>query len=125
MKTILVVNDDQNQLLLYKQELRSEGYNVITASDGISAVKKVRDYLPDLIVMEIVIPNMDALESLGTMLINDGKIPIIINTALSNYNKNFMTWPADAYLIKSSNLNGLKDKIKELLSDEEIKSFAK
>jgi len=125
MKTILVLDDDPNQLLLYKQELRSEGYHVITARDGITAVKKVDDYLPDLIVMEIIIPNMAALESVGRILSNDRKIPIIINTALSNCNKNFMTWPADAYLIKSSNLNGLKDKIKELLSDEEIKSFAK
>lgn len=57
MKTILVVDDDPNQLLLYKQELRSEGYHVITARDGITAVKKVDGYLPDLIVMEIIIPN--------------------------------------------------------------------
>lgn len=40
MKTILIAEDDKNQLLLYEQELSREGYNIITAKDGLEALKK-------------------------------------------------------------------------------------
>jgi hypothetical protein len=43
---------------------------------------------------------------------------VILNTAYSVYKDNFMTWAADAYIIKSSDLTELKEKIKELLSQE-------
>ncbi len=45
-------------------------------------------------------------------------IPIIINTAYSIYKDNFMSWVADAYIVKSSDLTELKNKIKELLTKE-------
>jgi len=115
MKTILLVEDDKNQLLLYKQELSHEGYNIITAEDGQEAVKKVKEYTPDLIVMDINMPKMNGIESIGKILSDHKKIPIIINTAYSSYKDDFMSWSADAYIIKSSDLTELKDKIKELL----------
>ena len=115
MKTILLVEDDKNQLLLYKQELSLEGYNIITAQDGQEAIKKVKEHTPDLIVMDINMPKMSGIESIGKILSEHKKIPIIINTAYSSYKDDFMSWSADAYIIKSSDLKELKDKIKELL----------
>ncbi|KKO20745.1 MAG: two-component system response regulator [Candidatus Brocadia sp.] len=115
MKTILVVEDDKNQLLLYEQELSREGYNIITARDGLEAIKKVREQLPDLIVMDITMPKMNGIEAMGKILSEHKKIPIIINTAYSCYKDDFMSWSANAYVIKSSNLKELKDKIKELI----------
>ncbi len=116
MKTILVVEDDKNQLLLYEQELSLEGYNIVAARDGLEAVKKVRELSPDLIVMDINMPKMNGIESIGKIL-NERKIPIIINTAYSIYKDNFMSWSADAYIIKSSDLSELKNKIKELIGE--------
>ncbi|MCC7212892.1 MAG: response regulator [Candidatus Brocadia sp.] len=115
MKTILVVEDDKNQLLLYEQELSLEGYKIITARDGLEAIKKVREQLPDLIVMDITMPKMNGIEAMGKILSEHKKIPIIINTAYSRYKDDFMSWAADAYVVKSSNLKELKDKIKELV----------
>ena len=115
MKTVLLVEDDKNQLLLYKQELSLEGYNIITAQDGQEAVKKVKEHTPDLIVMDINMPKMSGIESIGKILSEHKKIPIIINTAYSSYKDEFMSWSADAYIIKSSDLKELKDKIKELI----------
>lgn len=115
MKTILVVDDDKNQLLLYKQELSLEGYTVITAMDGLEAIQKIKEHSPDLVVMDINMPKMDGIESMGKILGEHRKIPIIINTAYSSYQDNFMTWLADAYIVKSSDLSGLKNKIKELI----------
>ena len=115
MKTILLVEDNKNQLLLYKQELSLEGYNIITAQDGQEAVKKVKEHTPDLIVMDINMPKINGIEAIGKILSEHRKVPIIINTAYSSYKDNFMSWSADAYIIKSSDLKELKDKIKELI----------
>ena len=115
MKTILLVEDDKNQLLLYKQELLLEGYNIITAQDGQEAINKVKEHTPDLIVMDINMPKMSGIESMGKILSEHKKIPIIINTAYGSYKDDFMSWSADAYIIKSSDITELKDKIKELI----------
>lgn len=117
MKTILVVEDDKNQRLWYKQELEREGYNVVTAGDGTDCIKMVDDYLPDIIVMDIVMPKMDGLESMGKILSEHRKIPVIINTAYSCYKASFLSWPADAYLTKSSDLKELKNTIRGILGE--------
>jgi len=115
VKTILVVEDDKNQLLLYEQELSMEGYNIITARDGLEAIKKVKEHLPDLIVMDITMPKMSGIEAMGKILSEHKNIPVIINTAYTSYKDDFMSWSADAYIIKSSDMKELKDKIKELI----------
>ena len=118
MKTILVVEDDKNQRLWYKQELEREGYNVVTAGDGTDCIKMVDDYLPDIIVMDIVMPKMDGLESMGKILSEHRKIPVIINTAYSCYKASFLSWPADAYLTKSPDLKELKNTIKGIIENK-------
>jgi CheY-like chemotaxis protein len=116
MTTILVVEDDKNQRLLYEQELKLEGYEVVTASDGKEALKKAQEQLPDIIIMDINIPKMDGIETMGKILSRNKEIPIIINTAYSNYKDNFMSWAADAYIVKSSDLSELKNTVKEVLA---------
>ncbi len=115
MTTILVVEDDNNQRLLYEQELKLEGYEIMTATDGKDALEKVQEQLPDLIVMDINMPKMDGIETMGKILGKNKEVPVIINTAYSNYKDNFMSWAADAYIVKSSDLSELKDTIKEIL----------
>ncbi len=57
---------------------------------------------------------------MGHILSKNKDIPIIINTAYCNYKDNFMSWAADAYIVKSSDLTELKNKIKELLTNKAI-----
>jgi len=116
MPMILVVEDDQNQCLLYEEELRSAGYDVMTARDGREAVRMVEDSRPDLVVMDISMPGMDGIEAMSRMLARDHKLPIILNTAYATYRANFRSWSADAYVVKSSDLTELKDKIEEVLA---------
>lgn len=120
--TILVVEDDRNQRLLYQTELGGEGYNVVIACDGKEAVQKAETQPLDLIVMDIAMPNMDGIEALGKILAKNNQIPIILNTAYASYKDNFMTWSADAYVIKSSDMKELKDKIAEILASRNKKS---
>jgi len=116
MITVLVVEDDKNQRLLYEQELKLEGYEVVTAADGKDALGKIQEQLPDLIIMDINMPKMDGIETMGKILGKNREIPVIINTAYSNYKDNFMSWAADAYIVKSSDLLELKNTVKEVLA---------
>ena len=117
MTTILLVEDDKNQRLLYEQELSLEGYEVVTASNGKEALEKVQAQLPDIVIMDINMPKMDGIEAIGRILSKNKEIPVIINTAYSNYKDNYMSWAADAYIVKSSDLTELKDTIKEVLAN--------
>lgn len=116
MYKILVVEDEKHQRELYTMELQDEGYEVDQASNGKDAVEKVKNNKYDLVILDIRMPEMDGIEALGKILSRDKKIPVIIYTAYSNYKSNFMTWTADAYVTKSSNLEELKSKISEILS---------
>ena len=115
MKTILIVDDDENQILLYEQELTEEGYRVILATDGREAIAKVEEESPDLVVMDIKMSGMDGIEATERILEKNDTLPVILNTAYSNYKDNFMSWLADAYVVKSSDLTELKTKIHEVL----------
>ncbi len=116
MTTILLVEDDKNQRLLYEQELRYDGYDVVTATDGKEAIGKFQEKLPDIVIMDINMPKMDGIEAMGRILGKNKEIPVIINTAYSNYKDSFMSWAADAYIVKTSDLSELKEKIKEVLA---------
>lgn len=117
---ILIVEDEVNQGLMYEQELTDEGYVVDVANSGKSALEMVDNAAYDLVVMDIGMPEMDGLETLGRMLGRDNKLPVILNTAYPSYKDNFMSWAADAYVIKSSDLTELKEKIRESLNKKDI-----
>ncbi|MGB9905819.1 MAG: response regulator [Candidatus Saccharicenans sp.] len=118
MKRILLVEDDRSLSLLYQEELTREGYEVVLAGDAESALEKISAGPPfDLIITDIRMPGKDGIELISSIMGMRKDIPIIINTAYQSYKGDFMTWAADAYLIKSSSLDELKSKIKELLAD--------
>ena len=116
MTRILCVDDDRNLLRLYREELAEDGYGVILARNGKEAVKKFAEKKPDLVIMDIRMPQMDGIEALNAILGKDRQVPVILNTAYAQYKENFMTWGADAYVLKSSDLTELKEKIRDVLS---------
>ena len=60
---ILCVDDEPDILEILKYNLSNEGYNVSTAADGKSAIKIANDTIPNLIIMDVMMPNMDGIEA--------------------------------------------------------------
>ncbi len=116
MATILIVEDDEHQQLLYQEELKEEGHEVVVASSGEQALQLVKQLTPDLVILDIAMPGMDGVEALGRLLAQDNQLPVILHTAYATYKDNFMTWSADAYVVKSSDLSELKAEIGRVLA---------
>jgi DNA-binding response OmpR family regulator len=96
--------------------LKEEGYEPITAKNGKEAMQILRKFKPDLIVLDIIMPVMDGMEALGRIIGKHKDIPIILYSSYPHYRDDFMSWMADAYLTKSSDLTELKETIKNLLA---------
>ena len=117
---ILIVDDEENIRLLYEQELSDEGYQIAMAGDGKECLEKVKTENPDLIILDIRMPKMDGLEAIGKIIELNKNIPIVLNTAYSTYKDDFMSWAADAYVVKSYDLDELKSTIKEVLDKKTL-----
>lgn len=112
---VLVVDDEENLCTLYREELESEGYDVQTISDAAEAIKAVAEDPPDCVVLDVRMPRMDGVEAMGRMLSRKHDLPVILNTAYSSYQDDFRSWPAEAYVIKSSDMSELKRAIRKAL----------
>ena len=117
MKKILIVEDEKNIRLLYDEELSAEGYIVTTVQDGLRALKilTLQDF--DLLILDVKMPIMDGRMICKKIKNENINIPIIINTAYDNYRMDFEELKADAYVIKSSDISHLKNKVYELIGN--------
>ncbi len=116
MRKILIVEDDEPQQILYETELTELGYQVIIAGNGEDAITQVKHHQPDLIILDLMIPGKHGLEALREFLSINPNIPVIIHTAYSHYKDDFMSWAAEEYVVKSSDLTELKKAIQRVLS---------
>jgi CheY-like chemotaxis protein len=113
---VLIVDDEENVRFLYEQELIDEGYQTVLACDGKECLEKVASEKPDIVLLDIRMPRMDGLEAIGKIIELNKNIPIIINSAYSTYKDDFMSWAADAYVVKSYDLDTLKTTIRDVLA---------
>ena len=79
-KRVLVVDDDENTVELVRLYLNRDGYRVLTAYDGIEALRIARERHPDLIVLDLMLPGIDGLEVCRTLRA-ESDVPIIMLTA--------------------------------------------
>ena len=79
-KRVLVVDDDAKTVELVKLYLNRDGYRVLTAYDGVEALRLARENHPDLIVLDLMLPGIDGLEVCRTLRA-ESDVPIIMLTA--------------------------------------------
>jgi DNA-binding response OmpR family regulator len=116
MPRILLVEDEESVRLLYQQELEERGYEVFCAKDGRMAVQLAQQASPDVVIMDINLPEkMDGLESMSRILSHDRSVLVIINTGYSEYKDSFKSWMADAYVLKTADVQPLMQAVEEAL----------
>jgi DNA-binding response OmpR family regulator len=78
---ILIVDDDPNLLVLLAEDLRSDGFEIQTARDGVEALKRMAGGWPDLVIVDLMMARMDGL-SLAREIKNQADLPIIVLSAI-------------------------------------------
>lgn len=114
-KKIMVVDDEESIRFLYEEELKDEGYVVVSYPEAQEAIDNFDSQKPDLIILDIAMPKLSGLDALRIFKDKSPTTPIIMSTAYSHYKQDFSTWIADAYIVKSPDITELKEKVKELL----------
>ncbi|MEA1964874.1 MAG: response regulator [Candidatus Aerophobetes bacterium] len=120
MKTILVADDDKNFQLLLKTELSLEGYQVILANNGREALRRIKKETPDLLVLDLKMPNMHGLDVLRTIRKENKELPVVICTAYEEMrdDRTVRASHIAGYLTKPIGLNCLKAIMKRSLANK-------
>lgn len=113
---VLVVDDEDLLVKGIRFNLQNEGYEVLTASNGLDAIELARNHKPDLIVLDVMMPQMDGLTAC-TRIRDFSDVPIIMLTAKTDDMDKLMGFEhgADDYLTKPFNILELKARIRALL----------
>lgn len=115
--SILLVEDEENLLEALKLNLELEGYEVTTAGDGASALKAVEQEYFDLIIMDVMLPEMDGIQVTETIRLTNNEVPILILSARNASSDRVMGLKkgADDYLTKPFNLEELLLRVRKLI----------
>lgn len=121
---VLMVDDEATILLYYKAELQDEGYEVITASTGERAIELFQQERPDVVTLDIVMPEISGgylksspdpvgVQILRHMKFIDDGVPILMLSAY-DFNDNMKDLPSDGYIMKSSDTTELKKALRKI-----------
>jgi len=117
LASILVVEDEENLQDALKLNLELEGYEVSTASDGAQALKKVNEEYFDLIILDIMLPEIDGISVCETIRLKNTQLPILMLSARTSSADRILGLKkgADDYLTKPFNLEELLLRIHKLI----------
>lgn len=119
MKHILIVDDEENILTLFEDELTEAGYRVSLADSGAAALDVVEKDAPDLVILDIRMPNMHGVEVLEKIREKHKDLPVIMCTALQGMRDDYTIAQANVagYLTKPIDLDELRAKVKEVIGE--------
>jgi two-component system KDP operon response regulator KdpE len=120
-RLILVVDDESRMVRFIRMNLEVEGCRVIEASDGIEALKKVREEIPDVVILDVMMPNMDGFETLHELR-KFSDVPVIMLTVRDEEEDRIrgLELGADDYLSKPFSPRELVSRIKAVLRRAEM-----
>ncbi len=130
-KKILVVDDEQAVVKLIQYQLKSEGYQLFTAFDGLEALEKVADCKPDLMILDIMMPKVDGWVVCHSVKgnMNTKNIRVIILSAKTQFMakvKGLYILQADLYMTKPFELEELSNNVANLLNiEDEVMQLAR
>jgi len=121
-KTLLVADDDASIRSLLKQLLSDEGFNVLEASTGIEVVDKVKESSPDLVIMDVRMPELDGIEALSRVKATNPKTAVLIMTAFGSSNAAIRAMELGAfdYITKPFELDKISHSVKRVLDYQDL-----
>jgi two-component system KDP operon response regulator KdpE len=122
-KLILVVDDEPRMIQFIRMNLELERYRVIQASNGLEALDQVRDELPDLVILDVMMPDLDGFETLR-LLRETSDVPVIMLTVKSEEDDivRGLKLGADDYVTKPFSPRELSGRVQALLRRAELPS---
>jgi pilus assembly protein CpaE len=127
MKTIFVLDDDPHTLRLLQLSLEAEGYHVLTASDSRQGLRQILAELPDLVILDVMMPGLDGFEV--TRQLREGpkteKLPIIMLSARGEVSDRVkaLKLGADDYISKPADLTEIIARVGTLLALDDVRSL--
>lgn len=115
MKKILLIDDEESIQLVYREEFEDDGYKIISALDGETGLELFQSEKPDIVILDIQMPGMNGVEVVRQMKMLDSSVPVILSSAYQEFMQDLGTWASDAYVVKSGNLEYLKQTVQKLL----------
>jgi len=123
-RTILVADDDASIRSLLKQLLSDEGYSVVEATTGNEVVEKVKDTNPDLVIMDVRMPELDGIEALSKLKVSSPKTSVLIMTAFGSSNNAIRAMELGAfdYITKPFELDKISHTVKRVIEYRDLTS---
>ena len=119
MTRILIVDDEDTICKLYAEELRNEGYDVITTNVGKGLLEMIKEHRPELVVLDIRMGVYDGLDLLQDVRMAHYNLPVILCSAYSVYKCDMKSIAADYYVVKGYDLRELKAKVRMAIAGVE------
>ena len=123
---ILIVDDNTDNLEILRAYLESRGYTIVEAPDGQSALVKMEEEQPDLVLLDVMMPGMDGWQVCRTIKNHPdyGNTKVVMVTAKGGYEDKFegMRSGADDYVVKPVDLKELGEKVERNLASGERRS---
>ena len=116
VQRVLVVDDEADVRKLYRLELQDAGFEVETAGDIDAASRIVRDWRPDLVVLDIKLGDENGLDLLRRIAELRSCIRTVLISGYPGYRDDFTSWLADAFLTKSVDPSQLVHTVQDLLA---------
>jgi two-component system KDP operon response regulator KdpE len=115
-RMVLVVDDEPRMIRFIRMNLELEGHQVIEASNGAEALEQVRQHLPDLVIMDVMMPKMDGFEALH-LLREISTVPVILLTVKSDEEDRIrgLELGADDYITKPFSPRELASRVNAVL----------
>ncbi len=116
MTRVLIIEDDNKTSNLLRLYLQQEGYEVMAARDGLGGLQLARSKMPDLVVLDLMLPGMDGMDICRTLRRETG-VPVIILTARSTQDDILLGLDsgADDYIIKPFNMREAVARVRTVL----------
>ena len=120
MPKILVIEDETDFRRLYRRDLETEGYSVVTAQSRATGLDIMDDVSPDLVLFDVDQPNMDALDAMKQLMGHCPRVPVVLVLPQPFREDSFICSAADAYVARSLDTKPLRAKIRQLFAPEAV-----